>query len=271
MTKASTASRNVATAARKPVIADAVAKAIAPTAPYVIKGRNALVRNTALAGVASLAYAESLSRAALVSQLKLALGKTPTAPELAGAMNEYVVGRVAHRLADGDCPKAGMSVADRIAFARVVVTQYAGPAKDGVKAKGLRKGQTGRRSIAQHKAVRAAESAWSLIKAELVEGSTTQTLAQKNKRAAAMKGTTARGAKAATPTHSELVKGTSADAPKSAADACERVATMTATLLAFTNKHAALLPAAYGQSIKRFHGAMMELEKERLASEGTEA
>lgn len=143
------------TASRPVIIADKAAASIAPTAPYAFKGRNATLRNTALAGVATLAYIEGKSRADIIAQLRIALGKSPSPAELAGAATEYVIGRVAQKLGNSAKP-----IADQMAFARQLVTQYAAPVKDGVKAKALRKGQLGRRSPEQHKAIRAAEGVW---------------------------------------------------------------------------------------------------------------
>lgn len=240
------------------VISDKAAATIAPTSPYQFKGKNATLRNTALAGLASLAYVEGKSRADVIAQLRIALGKSPTPADISGAALEYVVGRVALKLADSK-----LSIVDQIAFARQIVTQYAAPAKDGVKAKALRKGQLGRRTPEQHKAVRAAEGVWYLVNAELGYGAS-QTQADKNKRQAAQAGTTKRG-KAAAPTHSELVAG-----PKLAANADESAAMvmqLASSLLAYANKNAATLPTEYGMSIKRFHGAIAALDKARVPAD----
>lgn len=244
------------------VTVDANSRKNAPAAPFAFKGRNALVRNAALAGIASLAYVEGKSRADVITQLRITLGKSPTPAELAATALEYVVGRVAQKLGDNSKP-----IVEQLAFARQLVTQYAAPVKDGVRAKALRKGQLGRRTPEQHKAIRAAEGVWYLIAGELGFGAS-QTQAEKNKRQAAMKGSTARGKASTvpTPTHGELVKST-ATPPNNADEACKMVMQLASSLLAYANKNAAVLPAAYGQSIKRFHGAIAQLEKDRPASD----
>ncbi len=243
-------------ATRAPVTSDkGAARTAAPLKPYAFKGKGAVLRNVALQGIASLAYVEGKGRADVIAQLRIVLGNKPTPADLSAAALEYVVGRVAQKLADVSKP-----VIDQLAFARQLVTQYAAPAKDGVKAKKLMKHQIGRRSIEQHKAVRAAEGAWYLVNAELGFG-TSQTQAQKNTRQAAAAGSTKRGKQGTPPTHTELV--TASKLATSKADACSMVMTLAASLLAYSNKNAAMLPAEYGASIKRFHGAIAQLEKDR--------
>lgn len=245
-------------------------KASAAPKPHTFKGKGKDVRTAALEGVASLSYAEAQSRGDIIAQLRIVAGTKPTDADIATMRAEYIVGRVAQRFADADCPKAGLSVAERIAHARNVVTSYAAPAKDGVKANKLRAGQLGRRTVAQHKVIRAAEEAWSGVKAELGFGAAqTQSERNKAKRAPQM---SKEGAKASTVgtgiTHTELVKS---DGPMDKATACQYLESMAATMLAFCNKHAAVLPTDYGMSVKRFNGSMSTLGKARTAAEGTEA
>lgn len=258
MTVTATARR---AAAAPVVIADKIAASIAATPCYAFKGKMAALRNTALQGLASLAFVEGKSRADVISQLRIALGKSPTPADVSGVALEYVVGRVAAKLPH----KEGETVAASLAFARQIVTQYAAPAKDGVKAKALRKGQISRRSPEQHKAVRAAEGQWYLVNAELGYGAS-QTQADKNKRQAAAAGSTKRGKVAtAAPTHTELVAG-----PKLAANADESAAMvmqLASSLFAYANKNAATLPTEYGMSIKRFHGAIAALAKARVPAD----
>lgn len=258
--------------AKNVALSSAKAKSIAAPKAHVFKGANKLVRTTALQGVASLSYAEAQSRGDIIAQLRLVAGKSPTDADIATMRAEYIIGRVAQRFADADLPKAGLSVADRIAHARNVVTSYAAPAKDGVKANKLRAGQTGRRTVAQHKVIRAAEEAWSGVKAELGFGAA-QTQAERNKaKAKRAPQMSKEGAKASTVgtgiTHTELVKS---DGPMDKATACQYLESMAATMLAFCNKHAAVLPTDYGMSVKRFNGSMSTLGKARTAAEGTEA
>lgn len=227
------------------------------TAPkaFAFKGHNKELRTTALAGVASLAYAEAQSRTAVIARLAIVLGKKPSADELAAAQTEYVAGRVAQRMSAADFPKGDMSVADRIAFARSLVTQYAAPVKDGTKARKLRSGQLGRRTVAQHKAVRAAEETWSLVKAEIGFGAA-RTQAEKNKRST--KSNPVRGAKGAGVTHSELVK---ADGPMTQEAAREYLDGMGRTLEMFAKKHAKLLGIDRATACGAFNSAMLKAAK----------
>ena len=255
---------------RAPVIADKKAALTAPAKPFAFKGRNAVVRTAALQGIASLAYVEGKSRADVIAQLRIALGNKPTEPELNAAKLEYIVGRAAQRLATPDLPTPDMTIADRIDFARKLATQYAYPVKDGVKARPLRKGQLGRRTISQHKVMRAAEEAWSLIKADCGLGEAQGMAAKKAKEAAkrspAMAGTTARG-KVAPAGLSTLAQLATPLKALSKADAINHVTTQAASLLAFANKNAALLPTAFGLSIKRFKAAIDQIANEdKLAS-----
>lgn len=245
----------VSTIARTPVISDKTAATAAPAKPYQFKGKGGALRSVALQGIASLAYVEGKSRTDVITQLRIALGKSPSPADLAATSTEYVVGRVAQRLAD-----SSKSISDQLAFARQLVTQYAAPVKDGVKAKALRKGQLGRRSVEQHKAVRAAEGAWYLVNAELGFG-TSQTQGEKNKRSAAMKGSTARG-KASAPAHGELVKS-SATPPKNSDEAAAMIFQLASSLLAYTNKHAGKVDGPLGIATKRYHASVAEYMKTR--------
>lgn len=235
------------------------AKTIARTAPaaraFAFKGRNATIRNAALAGIASLAYAEGQSRAEMVTQLKLTLGNKPSVDEVKAVAQQYVIGRTAQRIA---AENKGKNVAELIAFASQLVTLYAAPAQDGVAPRKLRKGQLGRRSVSEHKAIRAAESAWQLIKAEIApEQSKGQTLAEKNKRST--RKSPVRGNKAAGLTHSEL--GKPDGKPHTRDTATEYVRGMAATLLAFSNKHAKVMPTAHGAAIIAFKKAIEAADK----------
>lgn len=237
----------VSTIARKPAAPLATAKA------FAFKGKGAPLRTTALAGVASLAYAEGKSRADTIAQLRIVLGKSPTDTEMAATRAEYIIGRTAQRLAAPDMPKADMSVADRIAFARSLVTEYAYPAKDGTTPAKVKASQKGRRTVAQHKVIRAAEEAWSLVKSEMGFGAA-RTQAEKNAKQTRKPRTPASG----TLTHSELIKPTG---PMDAAAATAYIEGMALTMLQFCKKHAGVVPTAYGQSVTRFHGAIAELAK----------
>lgn len=246
------------TASRPSALVSAPAATL--TAPHAFKGKLAVVRNAALAGVATLAYTEGKARADTIAQLKIAIGIKPTDADIEALKLEYIVGRVAFKLADMSKP-----IAEQIAFARAIVTQYAAPPKEGTKARDLRAGQLGRRTPEQHKAVRASEEAWSQVKADLGIG-TAQTPAQRKAAAKTKASTkTTRGASASQTnvakgvTHSELVKP---DGPMTPEAACAYVMSMATTLGMFANKHAAVLPASYGSAIVRFRGAVDQIAKD---------
>jgi hypothetical protein len=237
-------------------------EAAAPVAPkpYSFKGANKAVRDAALAGIASCAYVEGRARADMIEQLRLALGKKPTDADINAIRTEYIVGRTAQRLTPSDLPKVDATIADRITFARALLNSYAMPVKDGVKARPLRKGQLGRRTVAQQTVIRNAEAAWSLVKAELGFGAA-QTQATKNAkqtRKPRMAGASSAGTGI---THSQLVRSTDGG-PITAKDACGYIDSMAATMLAFSNKHAAVLPTLYGLSVKRFHAAIADAAKQ---------
>lgn len=226
------------------------------------KAKGTAARNEAYMSIAPLAFVETQSRDQTIANIKVALGAKPTDAEMLGARNEWVIGRIASRLADADFPAGTVKSIDKLDHARVLLLQYAAPPKDGVKANKLRAGQIGRRSIAQHKAIRAAEEAWSQIKAELGAG-TAQTQAQRNaakaKRAPSMAGS-GKGIKATPPTHSELIKP---DGIKTADDACAYLEGMASTLLMFINKHAKVIPSDYGTMVKSFKGNIDAAAKAR--------
>jgi hypothetical protein len=231
-------------------------KVAAPAKPFAFKGRNALVRNTALEGVATYAYAEGQSRADVVTRLKLALGNKPSADEVAAVARQYAIGRTAQKLS-ADASMNGKTVAQMIERAALLITSYAAPLKDGVKAKKLRAGQLGRRSPVEHKAIRASEEAWSQLKADVVPAlSNAQTQSERNAKKRSTNNNPVRGTgKAGTGlTHSELVKPDGK--PHTRESATQYVEAMAATLLAFSNKHAAVMPTTYGTAIVAFKKAI---------------
>lgn len=236
--------------------------AVAPIKPYAFKGANKLVRGTALAGVASCAYAEGMSRAELIAQLALALGKKPSVDDVAAARCEYIVGRTAQRLAASDLPKATMTVAERIDYARRLIVRHASPAQDGVSSRPLRRGQEGRRTVSQHKVIRAAEESWSHIKAEIGIGAA-QTQGAKNAKQTRKARTPSSGTVSTAGqgiTHSELVAKDGG--PIGAAEAVAYIDQMARTLEQFCKKHAAVVPSNYGQSVTRFCGAIIQAAKD---------
>lgn len=228
---------------------------------YAFKGKGKDIRTTALAGVASLAYAEGSSRAETITRLCMVLGKTPSDADVTATRAEYITGRVAQKLGAADLPSPDMDVPARIVFARSIVLQYAAPLKDGVKASKLKRCYAGRRTISQHKAVRAAEEAWSQLKADIGLGAAqTQTERNAKKRAPRMA-----GASKGAPSHSELVAG---DGPMTADKARKYVDDMARTLDQFCKKHAALIDTARAQATTRYAGAMIQIAKDAKATKG---
>lgn len=223
-------------------------------------GKGAVTRKNAFIAIAPHAYSEGLSRAELVATIRNALGKSPTPADVKLAKSEYVIGRIAARLAPAEFGKGTFDSVAKVGKAREWVELYAAPVQDGKAARKLRKGQLGRRPIAVQRAIRAAEEAWSQLLAECGHGKA-QTQGERNakKRAPAMAGSTARG-KGATPVHSDLIQP--AKAP-TADDACQHVTLQAASLLAFANKNAALLPTDFGTAIKAFKKAIDKADGER--------
>lgn len=252
------------------VTTETIAVSVAPV--ICLKGRGKAARELAYMQIAPLAMIETQSRDDSIANLRKALGTSPSIAEVKTAQIEWIIGRVAAKLPAGEFPKAAKDDDKRLQFARDVVTRYAGPVEPGKTAPKLRKGQTGRRSPMQHKVTRAAESAWSLIKAELGFG-TGQTLKEKDAKQSAKRSTNAnpvRGAgksagkaqdaKPTAPTHSELVQ---APKPVTADDACQHISTQAATLLAYCNKNASIVPADFGKAVNAFKSAINKALNER--------
>lgn len=221
-----------------------------------ISGKGKAAREAAFIAIAVDSYMADTSRVALVATLNKALGDSPTPEQVDVAKREYVIGRVASRLPAGEFPKGTVEAFDKLEFARKLVLHYAAPAKEGVKAKALRKGQLGRRTAIQHRVIRNAEESWSQVKADLGHGNAvTDREKAKAKRAPQMAGSTAKG-KAATPakpTHAELVTPAK---PMTQDEATAYVMTQASALLQFANKHAKLLPVNYGKAIQAFKSAI---------------
>lgn len=245
----------MATISKLVSLAKAPAKSASPVkvADFAIakgRGKDVAARNAAYVAIAPLSFWDSKGRAELIDAIRAALGAKPDETALLAARTEFVIGRYAARFAGF---VADVSQGDRLERARTVVTSYAAPPKDGVRANKLRAGQTGRRSPAEHACVRASEEAWSQVKAELGHGAAkTQAVkdAAKRTRGASPSKDGMSKAPAPTPvTHTELVK---ADGPMTAADACAYVEQMASTLLMFCNKHAKVMPTNYGTMVKAF-------------------
>lgn len=204
-------------------------------------GRGRAKRMGAFMRIAPLAFAETVSRAETIANLSVVLGASPSEAEQQAARNQWVIGRVAARVPAGMLPKGKTSDEDRIAFANDRVLFRAAPAKPGTKERKLRAHQTGRRSPTEHKLIRAAEEAWSLVKAELGIGNA-RTLAEKTTRQAAARGSTKRG-KAEPATLSQLA---TPPAPVSSDDYVNHMQTQIAALVAYDSKHARKRPTTHG-------------------------
>lgn len=234
----------------------------------VLNGKANEARKLAFGDIATVSFLEGKSRADTIDTIRKALGKNVTTQALEIAQREWVIGRVASRLAVTDLPNAkANNPVDRITFARELVMHYAMPAKDG--AKSSLRGKKGYRTVSQHKVIRAAAEAWSQLKAEIApEQSNAKTQAQKNgaKAAAVKNGATMAGdgrgkAKSPAPTvtlsHPELVKAPSEMTP---VEARAHVVTQAASLLSFANKYAGQLPTDFGKAIRALKAAIDKAE-----------
>lgn len=235
----------------------AAATVAAPAIRFTGKGSEA--RLNAFHSIATLSFIEDGARAKTIAALQSVFGKSPTDAQIKAAAAEWVIGRVANRL---------VSVTDdamaRLDHARNVVLHYAMPSTAAKPGK-LKPGQLGRRSEVEHKAVRAANEAWSMILAETGFGAA-KTQKEKDKAKRSTNANPVRGsgkvslAKGATPDHSELVK---APAPVDADEACNFLLSQSSTLNAFVNKHAKKLPTAYGAAVMAFRSAILAAENDR--------
>jgi hypothetical protein len=213
-----------------------------------LKGRGKAARLAAYGDIAPAAMAEQVSRVALIATLQAALGKTPSADETKAARREYQIGRVAARLTS--LPKGK----DALSYATDLVLHYAAPPAEGKATRPLRAGQLGRRTVAEQRLVRAADEAWSQVAAELGTGNAkTQKERNKAKRNAAPASGMGKKGAAIAPTHEQLVTPAK---PLTRKDACAYVDTQAATLLAFANKNAKLLPTSYGEAVQAFKRAI---------------
>lgn len=245
-------------------------------APVItLKGKGKAARELAYMQIAPLSFVENISRVESIANLRAALGNAPSEAELKTAQTEWCIGRLASRLPRSEFDKAVdySDDAARLEFARKLVLNYAAPVKPGTTARKLRAGQLGRRNEAQHKACRAADEAWSQVKAELGHG-TAQTQKERNASKATrstnanpVRGATkAKDAATTVPTHAELVTPAK---PATVGEVCGYIESMAATLLAFCNKsgNAKLLPTDYGMAVTAFKGAINKAANERALRE----
>lgn len=239
----------------------------APVAAIIsLKGKGKSQREAAYMQIAPLSFVEDQSRTQTIANLRVALGSNPSEVELKTAQREWMIGRAASRMPANEWPKDVADSMDKLEHARKLIMFYAAPPVEGKAARKLRAGQLGRRSPVQHKVIRAAEEAWSQIKAELGAGNA-QTQAERNKAKRATNANPVRGkgkAGTAVPTHADLIK---APAPVDAGQACTYIETQAATLLAFVNKHAKLVPADYGTAIRMLKSNIDAAAKHRRERE----
>lgn len=234
---------------------------VAVTPVISLKGRGKAQREMAYMQIAPLSFIENISRVESIANLRAALGASPTEAETKTAQTEWSIGRVASRLPAGEFPKGVTDDDAKLDFARKIVLHFAAPAQEGKQARKLRAGQLGRRTMVQHKVCRAADEAWSQVKAELGLGQA-QTQAERNKAKRATNGNPVRGdgkGKSRTPTHGELVK----PVLKTADEVCAFVESMASTLLAFANKNGKLMPLDYGSAIQSFKSAINKAANDR--------
>lgn len=228
----------------------------APLPSFRVAGKNGAARVEAFEGIAPYAYSEGKSRAATIDNLRVALGKAPSDVQVETAKREWCIGRVAARLSSTDL-NSGVDddASARLGFSRLLVTSYAAPIKDGTTAKKLRKGQLGRRTVSQHQAIRAAEQVWSQLLAELgLNSAQTQKAANAKKRAPATAGSTARGKNAQAATLATIGKPSIV---KDAKGAMDHIGLQLASLLAFCNKNAGVVPSGVGIAVKAAHSNVM--------------
>lgn len=209
-------------------------------------GKTGLARATAFASIPSLASADVKARGALIDAIKATATAKPSPSVIAAIKTAFIAGRVAGKLAITE---------DK---ALELIVSYVAPREaKGGKVKALPAGKIGERSEVQHKTIRAAEQAWSQVAGEAGVGQAApQKAAKKAKRAAHHNDTAAKdGAapKAAAPDHSQLVKPAS---QMTADEACQYLNQQAATLLAFANKYAKVVPTDFGMAVSAFKGAI---------------
>jgi hypothetical protein len=226
------------------------------SAAATFSGKGKSARTTALLQVAPLAFAEEEQRAAMVANLHVVLGKSPTDAQVAVAKRETIIGYVASRLPVSELPKGKTGPADRLEHARVIVCSMAAPPKEGRKANKLRAGQVGRRTAVQHRIVRNAEQRTSQLFAELgLSGA--QTVREKAKKAKkAQRAPSMAGSGKGKAGGSPLAKAQAnvlsdaavllKPAPQvTAADYVQHMQTQLAALCAFDAKHAKKRPTTH--------------------------
>ena len=209
-----------------------------------VSGKGKAAREGAWLTIATTSMHCEASRSAMITAIGTALGTSPSDADIKAAKREYVIGTVAARLPVSELPKGKTKDADRLEFARLIVTKYAMPAEEGKEARPLRAGQLGRQTAVQSRIIRNAEKAWSLVLAETGHGKA-QTMSDKNtkQRAPQMAGSTARGKQEAAPVPPTLVPA----AAMSSDEYVNHMTTQLRALAAFDKKHAAKRPTPFGK------------------------
>lgn len=256
-----------------------------PAARTASQSNAKAAQESAFYAIAPRAYSEAVSRGLLIEAVALTLGKAPAgfkpkmkaadmskaqvafAARLAADKVEYLAGRVAARAPVGEFkelpPHAPADVTlARIDYARMQVTDYAAPDVDK-----LPKGKAGRRSVIMHKLIRASEESWSKLIAEPEIGiGTADTLKAANAKKRGARGPNDKdGGK---PDHASLV---TPEKPKTADEAHAHIEKVASDLVAYTNKHAALLCTSHGTAVKAFADAIHKSASERMVRKAEKA
>ncbi len=246
--------------ARKPAAAQP--QSIEPT----FKGVNAMARKQAFYGIAPNSYSEGTSRAAGLANFAVALGAVPKGYDikkpsdahaaftvtLAASKVEWIAGRATSRMPAGEFPKDCEDAIAKIDHVRMLVLNYAAPDAATLK------GKAGKRSVIQHKVIRAAEQAASVFLAELnLSTAAKQSETDKKKRS-----TRAKAKRGNAPSHAELV---SADKPKTADDAHAFLDRQSIMLADYAKKNASLICTDYGAAVTAFQSAIIAAGKARDA------
>ena len=216
---------------------------IAASPVITLKGRGKQAREMAYMRIAPLSFIENISRVESIANLHAALGAHPSEAEVKTAQSEWIIGRVASRLPAGEFPRGTKDDSDKLEFARDLVLHYAAPPQAGKQARALRTGQKGRRNVVQQRVVRAAEEAWSLVKAEIGLGKAmTQKQRNDSKRSTNANPKRGDGKGKVKPNHAELVTPNIV----SSDDYVQHMQTQLAALVAFDKKYATKRPTTHG-------------------------
>lgn len=237
-----------------------------PSADTVkLAGRNKVQRLIAFDSIAAQSMSEALSRQAVITTISVALGAKPSDNDILAARNEYIIGKVAMKLKGTDNVK-------RLSQSRDIVLHYASCPQDGVATRPLRAGQKGYRTPEQQRAYGAAKEQFSKIAAELKIGNAkTQAEADASKAVGrpAGKGKGASTVRKVTKDQAAAIVAMTTSAAKMTRDmATTHIATQMANLLAFCNKHAAIVPLSFSEPVnacKALINTAMNTEQERTA------